>query len=270
MMRNALLRPLSFALAAVALAFAGSAAAQDKSGPAATNAPSQAARPDPATTTYRFDYRLPQPVEIEEENTRAVRIIDEGAFPASPPPPIAAAPADAPPPNYEMANVELKAENSAGLAVQILPGPELQVGNRIAFKVSTKRTGYLLLVDVDAAGKLTQIFPNQRSLMAERGRENTNRIRSGQTVTIPDAKNAMAGFEFVAAPPNGVAMVVAILSERPVQLIDLPDVPPQFAGREEALKYLTDFARTLKIAGNEEGVLQDTKWSFDAKFYAIR
>jgi hypothetical protein len=107
--------------------------------------------------------------------------------------------------------------------------------------------------------------------MTTAGRETANRIRAGKTVTIPEAGSPLAGFEFIAAPPNGVAMVVAILSDRPVQLIDLPDVPPQFTGREEALKYLTDFARTLKIAGNDDsGVLQDTKWSFDAKFYVIR
>ncbi|MBX6425115.1 MAG: DUF4384 domain-containing protein [Variibacter sp.] len=152
-----------------------------------------------------------------------------------------------------------------------MPGPELQVGTRIAFKVRTRKPRCLLLVDVDASGKLTQIYPNQRSLFATGARAIANRIVPGRTVTIPEAGDPLAGFEFVAAPPNGVAMVVAIHSERPVQLIDLPDVPPQFAGRDAALKYLTDFARSLKIAGaDDSGALQETTWSFDAKLYVVR
>jgi hypothetical protein len=66
-------------------------------------------------------------------------------------------------------------------------------------------------------------------------------------------------------------MVVAILSDKPVQLIDLPDVPVEITGRQEALKYLTDFARTLKVAtGDDASTFQDTKWSFDAKLYVVR
>jgi hypothetical protein len=106
--------------------------------------------------------------------------------------------------------------------------------------------------------------------MGVNARQDSNRIRPGRAVTIPDPRDPLAGFEYVAEPPNGVAMVVAILSDKAVQLIDLPDVPAQFAGQQAALKYLTDFARTLKIADNDSSALEDTQWSFDAKLYVIR
>jgi hypothetical protein len=231
--------------------------------------------PPPEVSAAPAPAPVPPPAVEEEDNTRSVRIIDEQSFQpaisAAPPPAMATPDPAAPDPNtFEIGKASLSADNAAGLSIDILPSQQLQVGTKIAFKISTKRPGYLLLVDVDATGKLTQIYPNQRSLMGGKAREAANRIRPGRTVTIPDANDPMSAFEFVAEPPNGVAMVVAILSDKPVQLIDLPDVPAQFAGQQAALKYLTDFARTLKIADNDSSALEDTKWSFDAKLYVVR
>jgi hypothetical protein len=66
-------------------------------------------------------------------------------------------------------------------------------------------------------------------------------------------------------------MVIAILSDRPVQRVDLPDVPMSLAGRASAADYLAKLANELRIpdaSGN--GRLEEPHWSFDAKFYAIR
>jgi hypothetical protein len=182
----------------------------------------------------------------------------------TPPPsePVAAAP------GIELGKDVLKADNPAGLSVDILPRAELAVGSHVTFKVTSRKKGYLMLVDVDAAGKLTQIYPNQSSL-PQRRRDDTNLIKPGHAVTVPDKDNPLAGFEFVASPPEGVAMIVAILSNRPVQIIDLPDVPRQFTGQAAALDYLTALAKSLRIP-DESGDLEETKWSFDAKFYRIR
>ena len=70
--------------------------------------------------------------------------------------------------------------------------------------------------------------------------------------------------------PLGVAMIVAILSDRPVQILDLPDVPASLTGQAEALAFLTKFAKELRIPHADDGRLQEARWSFDAKFYAIR
>ncbi len=75
----------------------------------------------------------------------------------------------------------------------------------------------------------------------------------------------------MAAPPAGVAMVVAILSDRPVQVFDLPDVPTPLTGRADALKYLTDVAGTLRVASTEKtGQFDTPQLSFDAKFYVVK
>ena len=166
----------------------------------------------------------------------------------------------------------LTAENSAGVSLDMLPGTELAVGTQISFRVTAKKPGYLVLVDVDAAGKVSQIYPNASSLLRPRGMDEVlNRIKPKQPVTIPQAGNPYAGFMFVASPPTGVAMIIAILSDQPVQLIDLPDVPTPLAGRADALKYLTDVARTLRVASADGGGrMAQPNWSFSAKFYLVK
>src|SRR5262245_32561870 len=182
----------------------------------------------------------------------------------SPPPPPPAVPATPPP-------FLPPAENGAGVALDIQPGPEVQVGGKVTFRVSAKRPGYLILVDVDAAGRVTQIFPNRGSLLRIGSRENLNLVKPGRAMTIPEPGNAYAGFEFVAAPPTGTAMVVAILSDRPVQMLDLPDVPTEVVGQPEALNYIADAARSLRIASaSESRGLLEAKWSFDARLYVVR
>lgn len=177
-----------------------------------------------------------------------------------------------PPVDLGAMQASLKAKNSAGVVVEILPRTELRVGEKIALRVASKKQGYLVLVDVDAAGKLTQIYPNRRSLLtAQDGQESANLIKPGRPITIPEVGNPFAGFEFVAAPPTGVAMVVAILSNRPVQMLDLPDIPAGMVGQGAAINYLTDWTSNLRIArADASGRLEEAVWSFDAKLYVIR
>jgi hypothetical protein len=102
-------------------------------------------------------------------------------------------------------------------------------------------------------------------------RENLNFLRPGKPFRIPDRDNAYAGFNFIASPPTGTAMVIAILSDRPVQMVDLPDVPLSMLGSASAIDYLAKMAGGLRIPDpNGSGRLEEPHWSFDAKFYAIR
>ena len=162
--------------------------------------------------------------------------------------------------------------NAAGLSMKILPGSEIAAGSQVSFSVSSKKEGYLILIDVDATGKLTQIFPNPMSLMAPGAvREQSNFLRPGKVLQIPDPANPYSGFEFIASPPTGTAMLVALLSDRPVQLVDLPDVPVPLLGSASTVDYLIKVANELRIPNAAgDGRLDDAHWSFGVKFYAIR
>jgi Domain of unknown function (DUF4384) len=165
----------------------------------------------------------------------------------------------------------VKVPNTAGLAMQILPGQEITAGSEVSFQVSSKKPGYLILVDVEATGKLVQIYPNPMSLRMPGVRENLNFLKPGKPLRIPDRANAYAGFNFIASPPVGTAMVIAILSDRPVQMVDLPDIPTSMLGSASAIDYLTKTAGGLRIPDpSGSGRLDEPHWSFDAKFYAIR
>ena len=202
----------------------------------------------------------------DDGSSRAVTIIDGTTGPA------AAPTATTPPPAgpADIRRVAIKSENSAGLDLTIQPGVELATGSRVTFRIATRKQGYLILVDVDPAGKLTQSYPNRHSLQMRESRESLNLLKPGQAVTIPNAGDPFAGFEFVASPPTGIAMIVAILSDRPVHLIDLPDVAPPQTG-QAAFDQLFEVARQLRIVREDApGTLQEPKWSFDAKLYVVR
>ena len=237
------------------------------------------------------------------DTTRGVRIIAEptpsepaeAAPSPSPPPPNAApppvsnAPSVAPPAepapaaqsapaphpltaaDLEEMSKGIKVANPAELAIAILPGPDIAVGARVSFRITTKKLGYLILVDVDPTGKLAQIYPNPMSLATRSDRDSANLVRPGTPVQLPNPADRAAGFEFIASPPLGTAMVVALLSDRPVQMIDLPDVPPGMLGSAAAATLLSKAVNELRIANpKDNGAVIEPHWSFDAKFYAIK
>ncbi|PDT18701.1 peptidase C14 [Rhizobium sp. J15] len=164
----------------------------------------------------------------------------------------------------------LKSDNEAGVAVDVLPGTSVSIGDKVAMRVSTKKPGYLILVDIDAAGKLTQLYPNKRSMgLKPNAKGGDNRLDPARPVVVPDARNPYIGFEYQVEGPAGVGMVVAILSDKPIEVLDLPDVPTPLVGQRAAFNYVYDLARSLRIVGDDETGAQG-KWSFDSKFYRIR
>jgi hypothetical protein len=198
-----------------------------------------------------------------QEPAHSVTILPGAAetAPATPVPAIS-------PMRIELLNSSIKVENSAGVSLDLIPNLEVIAGSKVGFRITTRKPGYLILVDIDASGKLTQIFPNTAA--ATRGtKDAANFIRPGHPLTIPQIGSAYAAFEFVAEPPAGIAMVVALLSDKPVQVVDLPDAPAPAFAPSDTLKYVRDRARTLRVAG-EGGGLEQPNWSFDGKFYLIK
>jgi hypothetical protein len=207
----------------------------------------------------------------DADDTRAVRII-EGA-PGQPPSGAPALAAPTPPPpvaGFDVRQAVIRTENDAGVALSIQPDVELAVGTKVALRVTTRKQGYLILLDVDPAGRLTQIYPNRHTLERRDNQESLNLIKAAQAVVLPDPRNSYAGFEFVAAPPAGIGMLVAIVSDRPVHLMDLPDVAPPGTG-QASFDQISEVARRLRIAREDGSIASEgPRWSFDAKFYRIK
>jgi hypothetical protein len=203
---------------------------------------------------------MPAAAQEPEHSVKILPDAAEGA-PATPVPAIS-------PVRIALLNSSVKVENPAGVSLDLIPNLEVIAGSKIGFRITTKKPGYLILVDVDASGKLTQIFPNATAA-TQGARATSNLVRPGRPLTIPQLGTPYAGFEFVAEPPAGIAMVVALLSDKPVQVVDLPDAPAPSFAPGDTLKYVRDQARTLKVP-NEGGQLQQPNWSLDGKFYLIK
>jgi hypothetical protein len=108
----------------------------------------------------------------------------------------------------------IEAENAAGVAIDILPADQFPIGSKVVFKVTAKKPGYLILVDVDAAGKVTQRYPNLYSMALPAGAsENANLLEPGKTVAIPNPANPFAHFEYIAEAPAGPGMTNAPLAD---------------------------------------------------------
>lgn len=166
---------------------------------------------------------------------------------------------------------QLDPDNPAGMTIDILPGEEFAIGSKVGFRVGAQKPGYLVLVDVDASGKVTQRYPNLYSMALPAGAsEKANLLQPGRIVSIPDNFNPFAHFEYVAEAPAGKGMILALLSPKPVHVVDLPDVPQDMVGTRAAVAFLYDAAKRLRIADRDgKAPLADPNWSFAVKSYSI-
>lgn len=100
------------------------------------------------------------------------------------------------------------------------------VGDKITIHFETNQDCYLTLIDIDARGNATVLFPNRYN------RE--NRIEAGRTYTIPGDR---MGFDFYIEPPGGVDIIKAIASLEPVvslkELFDSIGELEPFAGIDD-------------------------------------
>jgi len=159
--------------------------------------------------------------------------------------------------------------NTAGLSIEMSPDQTARIGTKVAFRVTSKKSGYLMLIDIDAVGRMSQIFPSPE-LIAQSEEAAMNFIKPGEEMRLPNSVAKKRGFEYVATPPVGAATIVAVLSDRRVQLLDLPDTSQKTRTEAETLNFLTEWTRQLRVPDPATGKLQQSNWSFDIKRYLIQ
>ena len=114
------------------------------------------------------------------------------------------------------AGAGLVAQNPARLAIQILPRERFRLGQEMRFRITSQQEGHLLVVDLNADGELTQVYPMDQGEVGAID----NRLRSGRALTLPEPRS---GLSFTASEPTGTGRLVAILTEESVDLGDLLD-----------------------------------------------
>lgn len=139
-------------------------------------------------------------------------------------------------------------ENTAGVALDWAPG-----GGR-ALRVTTRRPGYLILLTVAADGRVQQIYPDVASL--ERARRPAREVN----LLVP-------GAPLDVAVPGGApgALAIAVLADRPVQALDLPERAGDGADALGALVHLHDYIRSLAVPDPATGRPTEVVWSFGTR-----
>lgn len=97
--------------------------------------------------------------------------------------------------------------NSKFMVAIKLDKKTIQLKEDIHFSVASSKEGYLNLVELEPNGKLSVIFPNQYSA--------NNRIKADVEIKVP---KDIGGFKFVGREPAGKSMVVALVTNEPLNL----------------------------------------------------
>jgi secreted trypsin-like serine protease len=179
-------------------------------------------------------------------------------------------------PSTETQNVvshAVQAKNPAHLTVSFVQGSTVKAGQTVQVEVSSLQEGYLLLLDASADGKVTQIYPSELSLNAERrvtpksvlkqfGEQGPWPMAAGSLV-IP-AADENAGFEYTIDPSAGAGKLMAVLSKEPMKL-QLPEAPKTFESRASALAYLGSVVSSINrtAASAREGEETTSVATFD-------
>jgi hypothetical protein len=160
-------------------------------------------------------------------------------------------------------------DNSAGITVDIVQGTRLRIGQLAQFRVTTRQPGYLVLLDVSPEGKVTQIFPNERSLTTSTGsRKGSNLVTPAHPLLVPDAGNPYSGFEYQIDPPQGDGRLIAIVSKDPIRAIRVPPQPTTLdvdSGTALVAQIADELLREPVIAGK----VRKREWSVAQTSYRI-
>jgi hypothetical protein len=95
------------------------------------------------------------------------------------------------------------------LTVSSLNGTQAHIGDQIVLQVDVPQRGYLNVVTVDSQDRATVLYPNEFNL--------TNQVQPGKfRIPTPEMH-----FRVRAAEPTGPSLVVAFLTDKAVNLLDL-------------------------------------------------
>ena len=139
--------------------------------------------------------------------------------------------------------------------LRLIPGTKLRLGEEVEVVVESERDGALVLLDIDAAGQLTQVFPNEPSL---RGGVPPV-VKKGEPLALPGQRG---GFRFRARPPQGRGLLVAVVAEDETRLASLTARHKDLAVIPRADAFVVELAGHLRR-------WHDLGWSYGQLEYLI-
>ena len=133
-------------------------------------------------------------------------------------------------------------ESGDGVELSIRQGTRLEVGAELEVVVTSPRDGYLVLLDIDAAGDMVQIFPNAISHSSGASAQ----VTAGEPMRVPQVGDS---FRLKVSPPAGAGMLVAIVSDETPQLEALTARHKDLSVVERPNAYLVEMAEAIRAGG---------------------
>ena len=189
---------------------------------------------------------LEGPLDIFERDVRDLAVVADGAS------------------NAEVADAALGHGNAADVRLEMLPSRRVRLDQELIYRVHSGRSGHLLLVDVNAAGEVTQLFP-----YALPGRPTPDaRIEAGGTVEIGRPGSRI---RLWAAEPTGPGTLFAVVTEDPVSLDGLVSADRGFESVADAPRWLRAIGERLRepLMSKDGTWTRTRRWSFARLDYEI-
>lgn len=136
-------------------------------------------------------------------------------------------------------------EPGDGVKLRIEQGTRLEVGTELEIVVTSPRDGYLVLLDIDAVGDMVQVFPNEFSLASGV----PVNVRAGEAKHVPDPA-LDPSFRLRVSPPAGLGTLVAVVSDKIIQLNVLTAQHKDLSVIERPKAYLVELAEVLRAGGD--------------------
>ena len=189
------------------------------------------------------------------EAEKDLLVVDASAFSATP--------TSTPAQQSTIAYVEesLSHTNDGTVGLVLRPGRSFRLGEKLEVRVSSPIDGYLLLLDVNSAGELTQLFPNQFSEQAR-----INRIAANEPVVVPGSTSA---FDLTAVEPVGTGYVVAVVVEDSVDLSSVLNGHKDLQIIPDPRTYIQGIAANLLDVWTGDLTNRRVKWSLVKESYEI-
>lgn len=197
--------------------------------------------------------------------------VAQGAGPAHPPAAPARPPSPARPPAAVLATAEPAPGTPPGLVGQlsldILPGERVPIGEAITLRIQSGATGTLMVFNIDAEGRTTQLFPNRRSAPTPSAFQAGAQVRPGSLLALPGPAD---GFVLRARAPVGENILLAVIAPPGARVEDLLQRHADLGPIPEADAFFEELALRLEQARASLPLLADAPEAEVARELALR
>lgn len=161
--------------------------------------------------------------------------------------------------------------NDAGLSLAIASSNDnkLKVGENLTLNIMAERAGLLVVLDLDANGKLSRLYPSSNgvALAARPDGKPAGWVKPGYKVVMPDA---YAGAIWPVSPPYGKGRLIALLVEDAEQVAKQIGATRAFEIVQRPVQQMGELRETLNTLVPEDDISSRvTRWSVTQLEYEI-